>query len=114
MNESELLEQKSRKDERSKGAADSGKLLLEKTFKQEEEFREQAERRRREHVEMQKRQLEKMKKAENELMKKAQALRKETDHGDSHMGSPSSRNDNKTEAESKWKKGFFASLFGRK
>lgn len=112
MNESELLEQKSRKDECSKGAADSGKLLLEKTFKQEEEFREQAERRRREHVEMQKRQLEEMKKAENELMKKAQALRKETDHGDSHMAS--SRNDNKTEAESKWKKGFFASLFGRK
>ena len=111
VNESELLEQKSRKDERSKGVSDSGKLLLEESRRREEKFREEAEKRRRERAEMQKKQLEELKQAENELMKRAQRLRKETPHSDSTTSSGTESNE---QSDSRWKKGFFATLFGRK
>lgn len=115
VNESELLEQKSRKDERAKGASDSGKLLLEESRRQEEKFREEAEKRRREREEMQKKQLQELKQAENELMKRAQALRKGTSVGNHEDLSASSQGSGTAgEAETKWKKGFFATLFGRK
>ena len=104
VNVSEVMEQKSRRDERSKDASDSSKLLLEQSRRQEEKFREEAEKRRREREEMQKKQLLELKQAENELMKRAQALRKESSSSDS-QGS---------ETDTRWKKGFFATLFGRK
>lgn len=115
VNESELLQQKNRRDERSKGASESGRQMLEESRKLEEKFREEAEKRRREREEMQKKQLLELKQAEDELMKRAKALRKESTASDSE-GNPSfpSQGSRGGETEIKWKKGFFATLFGRK
>ena len=117
VNVSELQEQKSRRDELSKGASDSGKLLLEESRKREEKFREEAEKRRRERAEMQKKQLLELMQAENELMKKAQALKKGSSFSDAGEGISSSSAQGSGaggETERRWKKGFFATLFGRK
>ena len=116
VNVSELHEQKSRRDELSKGASDSGKLLLEESRKQEEKFREEAEKRRRERQEMQKRQLLELMQAENELMKKAQALKKGSsfDAGEGISSSSAQGSGSGGETQTRWKKGFFATLFGRK
>ena len=117
VNVSELQEQTIRRDELSKGASDSGKLLLEESRRQEEKFREEAVKRRREQEAMQKKQLLEIKQAENELMKKAQALKRGSSFSDAGQGISSSSaqgSGSGGEAETRWKKGFFASLFGRK
>ena len=111
VNLSELLDQTTRRVELSKMASDNGKQMLDESRRLEEKFRKEAERRRREQQELQKQQLLEIRQAENELMKKAKAMRKGSTANESERSSSSHAGGSET--EKKWKRGFFATLFGR-